>query len=84
MGKTRTFATTEQAVRAFVRHGKQLGYVVVLGGGWWEVPSVAFPRRAQGFSDLEKLLLRRGVLRVLTNGGATFTDPVPAAAQVQS
>lgn len=79
--KTRTYPTIEQAVRAFVRRGKQQGYVIVLGGGWWEVTSVATPRRVQGFTELGKLLQRRGALTVHPDGTATFTEPASLTAE---
>jgi hypothetical protein len=79
---TRTYPTIDLAVRAFVRHGKKKGFVVVLGGGWWQVKAGGTSWRVQGFSDLRRKLLARSVLMQHPGGSATFTEPVVKAATI--
>ncbi len=58
-------ASLDLAARAFVRQGKRLGTVTVVGGGWWHIAGLSaiprLPERAHG--------LRRAPLARRDRGG---------------
>lgn len=58
------YKTTDAALQAFLRLGKRQGWVVVLGGGWWQIRQGSRAFQAQGLRQLGRQLVRRGLLEI--------------------